>query len=216
MHSVWQHYHIKETKNCKDMSFPYTCSNKLGVLSLFQSSFGPWTKSQAGLVSCLEPWSSEFVCGGIEITPLIFCAERFVQTSMNKMAILAAAVCCSTQTASVSRMHDEDVWPWRIPPQHFPTVYKRTHSSSSCQGRAEAPTLPYCPKGHIAEVPAREELRLQVEVVESCRWRWWKVAGGGGRNVAGGGPRVGKDALFLHTAAQGPRKERPAFSRLTS
>ena len=56
---------------------------------------------------------------------------------MNIMAILAAAVCYSTQTASVSRMHDEDVWPWRIPSQHSPT------------------------KRYIAVVPARGESRPQ-------------------------------------------------------
>ena len=29
-----------------------------GCQILFCSKFGPWTKSQAGLVSCLEPWKN--------------------------------------------------------------------------------------------------------------------------------------------------------------
>ena len=33
---------------------------------MYHSSFGPWTKSQAGLVSCLEPWKNttcqSYVC----------------------------------------------------------------------------------------------------------------------------------------------------------
>ena len=79
------------------------------------------------------------------------------QTSVNKMAILAAAVCCSPQTVSVPRMHDEDVWPW--PSRPTPSLLsKRTHSSSSCQGRVEVAG------------GGGEKLQVEVAPVEGCKY----------------------------------------------